>query len=116
MYQAIFIGLFVVGWLVCAYVPWLALSIATRGNAGLGNLPLCLLAGLAGGFAVPLLILDDANGLWLSFVMAAALPSLLLVARRISLAAHAGNRRAAPPPAVPEPAAVENLESEIGHS
>jgi len=116
MYQAIFIGLYVTGWLVCAFLPWLALSIAKRGNAGLGNLPLCLLAGLVGGFAVPLLILDDANGLWLSFVTAAALPALFLAGRRFSLSAHAGRSQVASPPGLPEPAAVENRKSEIGHS
>ena len=89
LYALIFISLFVAGWLACAYLPWLVLSVATRGNAGLRYLPLCLLAGVTAGLAVPLLGLDDATGLWLSFLLAALVPSLLLVIRRVTLPAPA---------------------------
>lgn len=89
MFTAIFLSLIVAGWLVLAFVPWLAWSVATRGNAGLGNLPLCLFAGVVGGLAVPLLIRDDEWGLLLSGGMAALLPLGLLVARRLARqAAH----------------------------
>lgn len=89
-FDAIFLTLFVTGWLLCGMVPWLALSVATRGNAGLGYLPLSMFAGVVGGLAVPILGMTGLAGLWLSFVAAAALPALLLAARRLSLAASAG--------------------------
>ena len=59
LFDTIFISLFVTGWLICGYVPWLAWSVATRGHAGLIYLPLCLFAGVVGGMAVPTLGLSD---------------------------------------------------------
>lgn len=85
LFTAIFLGALLFGWSVCAFAPWLALSVATRGNAGLGNLPLCLFAGIVCALAVPLLGMDDVRGLWLSFVVAVVAPSLLLAARRFSM-------------------------------
>jgi hypothetical protein len=104
VFDFIFLGLFFAGWLICGFVPWLALSVATRGNAGLRYLPLCLLAGVTAGLAVPLLGLDDSRGLWLSFAAAFAVPSLLLAARRLSLGAASRPERAAQaaPPRQPE--------------
>jgi hypothetical protein len=87
MYSVIFVGLFVAGWLICAYIPWFVLSLATRANAGLKYLPLCLFAGVVAGLATPLLIDDGATGLWLSFVLAAAVPAALLALRRVTLVA-----------------------------
>lgn len=87
MYTLIFVSLFVAGWLILAFIPWLVLSVATRGNAGLLNLPLCLVAGVVAGLAVPLLGKDDAVGMWLSAMAALLVPSLLLAARRFSLSA-----------------------------
>lgn len=95
LYAAIFITLFVAGWLICAFLPWLVLSVVTRGNAGLGYLPLCLFAGLVAGFAVPLIGLNDMMGLILSFVAAMALPSVLLVVAHFSRGAVAEQRSAA---------------------
>ena len=97
MYTLIFVSLFVAGWLVLAFIPWLVLSIATRGNAGLLNLPLCLFAGVVAALAVPLLGKDDVAGIWLSGLAAVAVPSLLLAARRFSLSASdaVANRREA---------------------
>lgn len=92
MFTLIFVGLFVAAWLFLGLVPWLAMSVATRGNAGLVNLPLSLFAGVVGGLAVPLLGKDDAAGIWLSMVAALAVPSVLLVARRLSLGALAQAR------------------------
>ena len=99
LYNLIFISLYVVGWSACGFLPWLTLSVATRGQAGLAYLPLCVFAGNVAGLAVPILILDDATGLWLSFLLAALVPAALLAARRLSLAA------AQKSPAVPPPAA-----------
>lgn len=89
MFTLIFVSLFVAGWLLAGLVPWMVFSVATRGNAGLSNLPLCLFAGVVGGLAVPVLGKDDAAGIWLSMLAALAVPALLLVARRLSLGAVA---------------------------
>ena len=85
LYDAIFVSLYVVGWLICAFAPWLALSVATRGRAGLAYLPLCLFVGVVAGIAVPIFGLTNALGLWLSFAAAFFVPALLLAARRFSL-------------------------------
>lgn len=90
MFTLIFISLFVSAWLLLGLMPWLVLSVATRGNAGLGNLPLCMFAGLVGGLAVPLLGKDDLAGVWLSMAAAVLVPALLLAARRMSLHPLAG--------------------------
>lgn len=87
LFTIIFLSLFVSGWLLCAFVPWLALSVATRGHAGLGNLPLCLFAGVVAGLAVPVLGLDNATGIWVSFAASFLVPSLLLFVRRLSMVA-----------------------------
>jgi hypothetical protein len=87
LFEVIFLGLLVAGWLVVGVVPWMAVSVATRGEAGLANLPLCLVAAVAGGLLVPLVGLTDGTGLWLSFLAALLLPSGLMLARRLSLGA-----------------------------
>ncbi|MGE5596159.1 MAG: hypothetical protein ACM3S1_09010 [Hyphomicrobiales bacterium] len=88
LFDAIFLGLFLAGWLICAYIPWVALSIATRGNAGIIYLPLCLLTGVVAALMVPILGFDGPGGLWSSFVAAFVAPALLLAARRYSLNAR----------------------------
>ena len=98
LFDLIFLTVFSIGWLVCAFVPWLALSVATRGDAGLGYLPACLAVGIVAALVVPLLGLTDGRGLAFSFVAAAAAPSLLLGAGRLSRASRsalAEQRRAA---------------------
>ena len=85
MYTLIFVSLYVIGWLILGFIPWLVLSVATRGDAGLGNLPLCLFAAVVAGLAVPLLGKDDAAGIWLSALAALVVPALLLAVRRFSL-------------------------------
>jgi hypothetical protein len=90
LFDAIFISLFVLGWLICGFLPWLALSVGTRGDAGLGYLPLCLFTAVVAGIAVPVLGLNDGRGLWVSFVVAFAAPSLLLAAARYSRATRRG--------------------------
>ena len=98
LFTAIFLGLLVSGWLASAFIPWLVLSVATRGNAGLWNLPLALLAGLVCALAVPLLGMTGALGLWISFPMALVASSLLLAARRFSMGAASERRAAASQP------------------
>jgi hypothetical protein len=94
MFTAIFLALFVTGWLVCAYLPWATWSIATRGAAGVQFLPFCLFAGVLAAVAVPVLGADGMAGLWLSFPLA-AIASLGALA-----AAHLGRiGRAQVPPA-----------------
>ncbi len=93
LFEAIFVTLFVVGWALCGLAPWLALSVWTRGNAGLQYLPLSMFTGVVGGLAVPILGREDATGIWLSFAAAFVAPALLLAARRLSLRA-AANRPA----------------------
>ncbi|MGH2632081.1 MAG: hypothetical protein ACRDG3_01610 [Tepidiformaceae bacterium] len=85
LYDAIFVSLYILGWLICAFIPWLTLSVATRGHAGLTYLPLCLFVGVVAGVAVPVFGLTNVLGLWLSFAAAFAVPTLLLAARRFSL-------------------------------
>ncbi|MCC6388750.1 MAG: hypothetical protein IT302_15350 [Dehalococcoidia bacterium] len=85
MFTLIFMSLFLAGWLLCAGIPWFALSVKTRGNAGLRYLPLCLFAGVVAALAIPILGLDDGRGVALSFVAAFTTPTLLLAARRFSL-------------------------------
>lgn len=105
LFDLIFVGLFVAGWLVCAFLPWLALSVATRGAAGLVNLPLCLFAGVVAALTVPLIGFNGSGGLRLSFVAAVLVPSLLLAARRFSmgaLPAHRAARKPAPKEVRPE--------------
>jgi FtsH-binding integral membrane protein len=84
VFTLIFVSIFVASWLVAGLVPWMVLSVATRGNAGLANLSLCMFAGVVGGLAVPVLGKDDAAGIWLSLGAAVAVPALLLAARRLS--------------------------------
>ena len=62
LFDLIFLTLFVSGWLICGYIPWVTLSIATRGDAGLVNLPLSLFVALVAGLAVPTLARQDGLG------------------------------------------------------
>jgi len=82
LFSAIFITLYVLGWLALGFVPWLVLSVITRGNAGLRYLPLSLFVGVVGGLLVPVLIRDDGLGLILSFVLALVLPTVVLAIQR----------------------------------
>lgn len=85
MFTLIFVSLFVTAWLILAFIPWLVLSVFTRGNAGLANLPLCLFTGVVAALAVPTLGFQDSRGIWLSMLAAIGAPTLLLAARRFSL-------------------------------
>lgn len=87
-FDVVFVTLFLAGWLILAAAPWVAVSVRTKGEAGMVNLLLCLLTGVVAALAVPLLGKDDAVGLWLSFVVAFLAPAALLAIRRYSLGAH----------------------------
>ena len=87
MYTLIFLGLIVAGWLILGFLPWLCWSVATRGNAGLGMLPLCMFAAVVGGLAVPMLGKDDVAGMVISAGVAVAASAGVLLARRVSAAA-----------------------------
>ena len=89
LFNLIFLSLFVAGWLICAFLPWLVLSVATHGHAGMGYLPLCLFAGVVAGIAVPVLGLNDGSGLIVSFALAAAVPATLLAVGRYSRGSRA---------------------------
>lgn len=95
LFTLIFLSLLIAGWLICGFVPWLALSVVTRGNAGLANLPLCLFAAVVSGLAVPLLGLTNSTGLWLSFLLAFLIPVLLLAAWRFSMGAASAHHTGA---------------------
>lgn len=97
MFAAIFISLFVAAWLILGFLPWLALSVATRGHAGLGMLPLSMLTGLVAGLSVPLLGKDDGEGIWISMIAAFVAPCFLLAARRFSLMSHSPRSTVARP-------------------
>ena len=85
LFELIFVSIYVVVWLICGFVPWLVLSVATRGGAGLLNLPLCLFAAVVAGVAVPVFGANGFAGIWISLVAAIAVPSLLLTVRRFSV-------------------------------
>ncbi len=85
LFDAIFLGLFVAGWIVAGGLPWLVLSITTRGRAGLQYLPLSMFTGVVAGLAVPIMGLDNGTGIWVSFGSALVAPAVLLAVRRFSL-------------------------------
>lgn len=85
LFTLIFVALFIVGWSLCGLVPWVVNSALTRGNAGIGYLPLSIFTANVAGAAVPVLGANDARGLWLSFAAAVLVPTALLVIRRFAL-------------------------------
>lgn len=105
LFDLIFVGLFLVGWLVCAFLPWLAVSVATRGNAGIGMLPLCLFTGVVAALAVPFLVNDGWTGVWLSFLAAVVAPSALMAVRKATMVAPEmpAERLSDSPPSPPTP-------------
>lgn len=77
-------ALLITVWMALGVVPWLVASVLTRGHAGVVLLPLCMLAGVAGGMLVPFLGFTDVLGIWLSFASALVLPAILVAARRFA--------------------------------
>lgn len=98
LFDAIFLGILLAGWLLCAYVPWVVLSVVTRGKAGLRTLPLALFTGLVGALAVPVLGADGWGGVWASFAVAALAPALLLAVRQFATGTAARGRMHQPRP------------------
>lgn len=92
-FDLIVLTLLITGWAICGVVPWLALSVATKGNAGLIYLPLSMFAAVVLALLVPFLGATGMGGLWLSFAVALVGPALLLGARRFSLVASDRERR-----------------------
>lgn len=93
LFHLIFAVAFVTIWMLIGMLPWLASSIRTRGNAGIVFLPVCMLAGAAGGLLVPFVGLTGAAGLWLSLFAALLVPTILVVARHVSLGTIEHERR-----------------------
>ncbi len=87
LFDLIFLSLFVSGWLLCGYIPWVALSVATRGQAGLSNLPLSLFVALVAGLSVPTLFRQDGLGAAISFAAALLASIAVLAARRAAAGA-----------------------------
>ncbi len=104
MFTAIFVTLFVLGWLACGTLVWLACSVVTRGQAGLWYLPLCWFASLVAGLAVPILGKDDADGIWISLLVASATPAVLMLARLAGARALAGSSQGSEAAAAGRPA------------
>ncbi len=102
LFDLIFVSLFLLGWSFCSFLPWLTVSVGTRGNAGLGMLPLCLFAGVVAALAVPLLVNDGWMGVWLSFGAAFVAPAALIAVRRFAADAPEGTISPSSPTPLPE--------------
>jgi hypothetical protein len=83
------------GWVTAGTFAWLAVSVATRGNAGLGMLPLAWFCAVVAALIVPMLGFTGGGGLASSFVVAFFAPLALLGARRWAFRAHSGEQRPA---------------------
>jgi hypothetical protein len=93
LFEPIFISLFVALWMTLGLIPWVVTSVLTRGHAGMVYLPLCLLAGVAGGMLVPFVGFTGVGGIWLSMTAGLLLPSMLMGARRLSANLSQANHR-----------------------
>lgn len=82
MYTGIFVTLYLFAWAFLALLPWLGLSVATKGRAGLWLLPLCLFSGIVAALAVPFAGATGWGGLWGSLAAAFLAPAGLLAASR----------------------------------
>ena len=70
LFDAIFLTLFFLTWLLLAAIPWLLISLRRRAHGALWALPFALLGGAGGGVLVPLAGLDDGWGVGLSMLAA----------------------------------------------
>ena len=86
MFAFIFVSLMVVTWLALGFLPWLAWSVATRGYAGIGMLPVCMFGAVVAGLAVPMLGRSDGAGMGMSAGAAVAAAAALLAVRRFARA------------------------------
>jgi hypothetical protein len=80
------------GWLAMGTLAWLAISVATRGNAGLGMLPLAWFTGVVAALIVPMLGFTGGGGLLSSFFVAFLAPLFLMTARRWAMRAQEPER------------------------
>ena len=70
LFDAIFLTLFFLTWLLLGAIPWLLISLRRRAHGALWALPFALLGGAGGGVLVPLAGLDDGWGVGLSMLAA----------------------------------------------
>ena len=68
LFDAIFLTLFFLTWMLLGAIPWLAMGLRRRAHGALWALPFALLGGAGGGVLVPLIGLDDGWGIGLSMV------------------------------------------------
>ena len=66
LFDAIFLTLFFLTWLLLGSLPWVALSLRRRARGALWALPFALLGGAAGGVIVPAVGLDNGLGVGIS--------------------------------------------------
>ncbi len=99
MFTAIFLTLYLLGWALASFLPWLGWSVATRGRAGLWNLALCLFGGIVAALSVPLVGATGAAGIVGSFAAAFLVPLMLMALRHWArLPSPAPTPRAEVPP------------------
>jgi len=86
-FDALALTLLVAAWTVFGAIPWLVLSVVSRGNAGLAFLPAAMLTGVVGALVVPIVGATGLTGLFVSFPAALAASAALLAARKLRLSA-----------------------------
>lgn len=77
LFDAIFLTLFFLAWVVMGGLPWLLWSVRRRAFGAIWALPFALLGGAGGGVLVPVLGLDNGVGVGLSLATAVAGGALL---------------------------------------
>ena len=117
LFDAIFLTLFFLTWVLLGAIPWLAIGLRRRAHGALWALPFALLGGAGGGVLVPLIGLDDGWGVGLSMLGALLGGAALTAASLRVWDDHALGRRfarwATPPageqpgPAVDSPVGLE---------
>ncbi len=93
LFNAIFLTLFVLTWVILGGLPWLGWSLRRRAHGAIWALPFALLGGAGGGVLVPLLGLDNGLGIGVSMVTAVAGGALLTAAAYWTWDAYALGRR-----------------------
>lgn len=68
LFDALFLTLFFLTWLLLGSLPWLVISVRRRAYGAIWALPFALLGGAAGGVIVPAAGLDDGVGVGLSML------------------------------------------------
>lgn len=72
LFDAIFLTLFFLTWVILGGLTWLAISVRRRGVGAIWALPFALLGGAGGGVIVPTAGLDDGVGIGVSMMAALA--------------------------------------------